>query len=352
MKKGIFIGAVFLLVCLMVVAGSPVQVKAESTTSEKTFKLMFGWDNVYAKCMFQQAFEPEGRFERLLDKKTAGRLKLDIKPRLFPPKETLFAAAQKRCNITSVGTSYYSGSFPIFDIGSLPFIVNNIREYEAIVLNPEVIKIWKKAYRKIGVEYLASFPCWVQDGLWGKTSFRTIADFKGKKIRTSGLMQELAVKAIGGEAISMPSNEMEEALYRGTIDGLITGRGWGYMLGLFDISPNVSVWPLSPVWNMALVVNSQSFNSLPSELQQALQETAEEIARQNIACAGTELAMMIKAIELAKIKTTIPSKEEFEQAIVLTKPVYDKWLELTGSDGEALLDAAKESVKRYRTFIH
>jgi TRAP-type C4-dicarboxylate transport system substrate-binding protein len=217
-------------------------------------------------------------------------------------------------------------------------------------LNPEVIKIWKKAYRKIGVEYLASFPCWVQDGLWGKKAFKTVADFKGNKIRTSGLMQELSVKSLGGEAISMPSTEMEEALYRGTIDGLITGRGWGYMLGLPDIVPAVSVWPLAPCWNMALVVNSQSFDSLTPELQEELQETAEEVARQNILCAETELNMMIKAIELAKIQTTIPSKEEIEKAKALANPVYNKWLELTGADGGAVLEAAKESVKEYRAF--
>jgi len=57
----------------------------------------------------------------------------------------------------------------------------------------------------------------------------TVDDFKGYKVRTSGLITTLAMKLMGASPLTIPTAEIMEALQRGTVDAIQTSAAgrWG-----------------------------------------------------------------------------------------------------------------------------
>ena len=62
------------------------------------------------------------------------------------------------------------------------------KENEAFLNDPRMVEIERKSYAEKGLVKIADIPSEALDGVWGKKAIATVEDFKGMKIRTSGLI--------------------------------------------------------------------------------------------------------------------------------------------------------------------
>ncbi len=106
-------------------------------------------------------------------------------------------------------------------------------------------------------------------------------DFKGLKIR-SGTIYDNFLKALGAVTVTVAVNETYSALQTGIVDG----AGWvPDNVDTYKAYEVVKYWVDAPFYStaMSMLVNTDSFNALPKNLQDILTSTATEV--DNKSCA-------------------------------------------------------------------
>jgi TRAP-type C4-dicarboxylate transport system substrate-binding protein len=287
------------------------------------------------------SFHPYPRFQKLLEKNSGGRLVLDTKMGLFPVNEVVHAVIAGRADIGWERIPWVAGTFPQWDY-ALPFFWDNIFEYEAFLSDPRLIEIEKKTYGEKGLVKIADIAVEALDGIWAKKAVATVDDFKGFKVRTSGLITTLAMKLVGASPLTIPTAEIMEALQRGTVDAIQTSRGWALGFGLADVCTNVSFWRFQSVFGGMLVVNKAKFDALPPDLKKIVLDTGKEMQGQTIFGAKVEELEADVGLKVSRLKVTQPSTAEINKARELVKPTVAKWLEIAGPHGKEILDIAAQ----------
>ena len=180
----------------------------------------------------------------------------------------------------------------------------------------------------------------------------TLEQLSGLKIRAGGRNIK-DVERLGGTPVSIAAPEIYEALERGTIDGLTTMPLDGFKaLGLYQVSPYIldpgmGVYAVS----VCIVMNLDTWNRLPSDIQTIILETSDELIGKN-----TELLMAYEdemVREMAAAGTTLYSlspdeMERWKEAI--TPECWDEYideLEQKGLPARELFDRYVALVKKY-----
>jgi TRAP-type C4-dicarboxylate transport system substrate-binding protein len=285
------------------------------------------------------SFYPYPRFQKLLEKNSGGRLILDTKMGLFPVNEVIHAVIAGRADMGWERTPWLSGTFPLWDL-SLPFFWDSIFEYEAFLNDPRWREIEKKTYGEKGLVKIADIVSEATDGIWAKKGIPTLADFKGVKIRTGGLIPTMALKLMGASPLTMPNTEIMEALQRGTVDAIQTSRGWALGFGMADVCTHVSFWRVQSAFGGMLIVNKAKFDALPRDLQKILLDTGLEMQGQNIYGAKVEEYEADVGLKVSRMKVIQPEQSEINKARELVKPAIEKWVERAGPYGKEVMAIA------------
>lgn len=104
------------------------------------------------------------------------------------------------------------------------------------------------------------------NGIWSKKNITKLDDLKGMKIRVGGYLPTKGIKALGASPVTISGSELAPAMMAGTIDAVLTSLGYGYSIGLAKVSSNFTLTPLSPTWTAVTLINSKTFNALPTDL--------------------------------------------------------------------------------------
>jgi TRAP-type C4-dicarboxylate transport system substrate-binding protein len=334
-KGGILLFLILALVCFFM----PSSIQAQATKPGQKITWIFATNPGPAANSW--SFHPYPRFQKLLERNSKGRLVLETKVGLFPPNEVVHAVIAGRADIGWERIPWVAGTFPQWDY-ALPFFWDNIFEYEAFLHDPRLIEIEKKTYGEKGLVKIADICVEALDGIWGKKAVATVEDFKGYKIRTSGLITTMAMKLLGASPLTIPTAEIMEALQRGTVDAIQTSRGWALGFGLADVCTHVSFWRIQSIFGGMLVVNKAKFDALPPDLQKILLDTGREMQGQTVYAAKVEEMEADVGLKVSKLKVTQPSAAEINKARELVRPTVDKWLEIAGPYGKQVLNIAAQ----------
>lgn len=285
------------------------------------------------------SFHPFGRFQQLLEKNSGGRFIVKTKVGLYPPKEVIHAVKAGRVEMGYERTPWLAGTFPIWDL-SLPFFWDNVYEYEAALNDPAMVKIDAETFGQHNLVKLAEIQSATTDGIFTKKPIKTLADFKGLKVRTAGVIPTFALKLMGASPLTMATTEILEALQRGTVDAIQTSRGWGMGFGLPDVATHLNIWAVQSCFGGMLIVNKEKYDALPADLKKILWETGREMQGQNTFAAWVETLESGIGAKVSPMKTIIPDKSEIAKARKLCKPVIKKWLDRAGPRGKEVLGIA------------
>jgi TRAP-type C4-dicarboxylate transport system substrate-binding protein len=101
-----------------------------------------------------------------------------------------------------------------------------------------------------------------------KNPIRTLADFKGKKIRIfASQFQSVAFERLGVTPVAMSLGDVLPAIQQGAIDGAVTGMGPVTHMHFIDTAKYVTMTNQPTIFIIA-VVNQKWYESLPKDLQQ------------------------------------------------------------------------------------
>lgn len=145
--------------------------------------------------------------------------------------------------------------------------------------NPTQLEEWKDK----GVVYLGGYatPPYL---LFCREPIRTLAELKGKRIRTAGSTVSLWVEEAGGIPVNVPSSEMYTGLERGTLDCASNAGNDLIDRSLWEVAKYTTLLPTGMYWSgPQWGVNPGFWASLtPAQREVLMQASARAMARMNI----------------------------------------------------------------------
>jgi TRAP-type C4-dicarboxylate transport system substrate-binding protein len=154
------------------------------------------------------------------------------------------------------------GRFPLTDVLSLATWVDG--KDIAVDIGNEMAKGPLKDEFK-DVEVMELNGC-IQAFIWTKDPVKSLADLKGKKIRSPGGQQTGYIKSLGAEPVFMPLGDVYMALETGTIDGLVTCPPLVLGFKLYEVAKYGVATTFGCV-SEGMVMNKKSWEKTPDDLK-------------------------------------------------------------------------------------
>lgn len=123
---------------------------------------------------------------------------------------------------------------------------------------------------KYGIRLLMLYPAEAQV-FWCNGPIASLADLRGKKVRTGNRTVADFVEAAGGVTVTMPFGEVVTSLQLGVIDCAVTGTFSGNSAGWHEVTTHL--YPLTVGWSPFMyAVNAKRWEKLDPSLQALLTE--------------------------------------------------------------------------------
>lgn len=163
----------------------------------------------------------------------------------------------------------------------------------------------------------------------------------GQQIRvTESPIEGSTVSNWNASATPVAWSETTSAMQQGVVQGIHIHYWWLFASGMFE-EINYTVETRTQDSPAILQINSDSWNQLPSDLQDVVTSAVAEVTPQQIQMdleQGEKAKSMIRE-EKSDIEIHTPSESELEQWQQVTAPVYDEWLGETGVPEEYVKNA-------------
>jgi len=248
---------------------------------------------------------------------------------LFKPNEQWNALVNGQLDISSFPLDYASGKIRAFGATLMPGLVRN-HERAARMNDSKFMKDIKAKIEKAGVVVLAD--AWLAGAVASKKAcIRTPADMKGLKIRSAGPTFAAMWQAAGASIVSIPSNEVYNAMQTGVIEATDTSTGSFVSFRLYEQVKCVTAPGENALWFMyePVLMSKKAFDRLNKKQQEALLKAGKK--------AQDYFAKEAKGLDDTMVKTF---KDHKVEVITLTPAEYDTWIKIAKESSYA--EFAKE----------
>jgi TRAP-type C4-dicarboxylate transport system substrate-binding protein len=259
---------------------------------------------------------------------------------LFKPNEQWNAMVNGQLDLSSFPLDYASGKVREFGATLMPGLVRN-HDKAARLNDSEFMKDIKARIEKAGVIVLSD--AWLAGAVASKRGcIRTPADIKGQKIRSAGPTFAAMWQAAGATIVSIPSNEVYNALQTGVAEATDTSSGSFVSFRIYEQVKCLTAPGDNALWFMyePTLMSKRSFERLNKQQQDVLR-TAGEKAEEFFAAKTKGLDdEMVKVFRDNKVEVVTLTPAEFDAWIgVAQKSSYAEFAKEV-PDGQKLVNAA------------
>ncbi len=223
----------------------------------------------------------EKDFAKAVEERSGGRVKIETaySGGLGKGNEVMTLAGRGAIDMASVVPGYYPDQLLFWKVYQIPFVFDSPRQaMETSAAAYEALPVFQDELDKYNVKFLFHQPLGSYNLSGPDENCTTVEDLKGKKIRTFGADIPKAFEAIGAVPVSVGVGEVYEALQRGTLDYSFLNLGNILSNRLHEVGKYVC----GPVMSFAghlIVIGQDSWNDLPEDIQQIMQEEAEKAGK-------------------------------------------------------------------------
>jgi TRAP-type C4-dicarboxylate transport system substrate-binding protein len=286
-------------------------------------------------------------FAAKVKEKSGGRMEIRVHPAssLYPQQEILPSLLDGRSEIGPVLSGYLTDVLLELGVLELPFMTSSLEEHRQA--QQKLKPFFAEQLGKKGLMMLAAY-AWPSQQVFSHQPIRTIADWKGKKIRVYGADTSNITRSLSGVPVNIAFGELYTALEKKTVDGAITSATNAEPMKFFEVSKVINYWFLAGASSEWLVVNQKAWDGLPKDLQQVVLDSLKEVRFEDKEWEDAK-AFEDRALKrFPEIGMTVvnPSKEEIEKARQLSRAAWDTWLSRSGPDGKRGMEQALKALGR------
>jgi len=209
--------------------------------------------------------------------RTDGAYQIKVYPgeQLVKVPETMDAVRTGTVEMASIGLGIFAGLDP--GLAEVPMLYNNVRANaaackESADLYNEILK------EKLNQVALAIYTTGAQE-LISTKPVRTMSDWNGLLVGATNPETAALTTALGGSPVMIPWTECYSNLEKGVVDAVMTSTQWTMISGLNDVASYVIRFYSTPTFNTYLI-NLDSFNEMPKDVQEILIEEAWKVSEE------------------------------------------------------------------------
>lgn len=283
-------------------------------------------------------------------KVTQGRVKIEATPKVVGSVPGQFDAVRDGlADVALIVPGYTPGRFELTELFELPFLGDVARSRSVATY-----RIYEKELARYnefkGVHVLSVFTGSVAQLYTSKKEVRTVADFKGLKLRSPQPATSQAIGLLGAVPIAKPVPEIYELASSGVIDGGVIVAETIVGFKLMDVLKRVTIVP-GGLANTTLLVamNPAKWNSLSKEDQAAITKVSGE-ALASVAGRVHDESQQAAMEQIVKGNAVIQkaSPALAEELKTLLAPVEKTWAEKARKKGvanpEQLVDQLRKEI--------
>ena len=234
---------------------------------------------------------------------------------LFKPNEQWNALVNGQLDISSFPLDYASGKVRAFGATLMPGLVRSHDRAQRLN-NSQFMKDIKAQIDKAGVIVLAD--AWLAGAMASKRGcIRKPEDVKGLKFRSAGPTFAAMWQSAGATIVSIPSNEVYNALQTGVAEGTDTSSGSFVSFRIYEQVKCLTAPGDNALWFMyePVLMSKKSFNRLNKKQQDVLRQAGQK--------SQEFFAKEAKGLDEKMVKVF---KDHNVEVISLTPQEYDQWL--------------------------
>jgi len=266
----------------------------------KSLDTIYGGAEVFAKAVKAMS---GGKFE----------ISVHAGGELLPPFGVVDGVQNGTVEISHTVPYYFYGKNPAFALGSaVPFGLN-ARQMNAWMMHGNGRKLMNELYANYNMTSFAGGNTGTQMGGWFRKEIKSVADFKGMKMRMGGGLVGQVMQKLGAVPQSIPGGEIYQALEKGTIDAAEwVGPYDDQKLGFNKVAPYYYYpgwWEGGP--EVDFFINQKAFDGLSAEYK-AIIEAASSLA-------ATDMLAKYDALNPTALKQLVAAKTKvlpFSQAVL------------------------------------
>jgi len=259
---------------------------------------------------------------------------------LFKPNDQWNALVNGQLDISSFPLDYASGKMRAFGATLMPGLVRSHERAQRMNSSP-FMKDIKAQIDKAGVVVLAD--AWLAGAIASKKGcIRKPDDIKGLKVRSAGPTFAAMWQAAGASIVSIPSNEVYNALQTGVADATDTSSGSFVSFRIYEQVKCVTAPGENALWFMyePVLMSKKTFSRLNKKQQDVLIQGGRK--------SQEFFAKEARGLDDEMVKIF---KQHNVEVVTLTPAEYDLWLKVAEKssyaefakevpDGKKLIDAA------------
>jgi TRAP-type transport system periplasmic protein len=236
---------------------------------------------------------------------------------LFKPNEQWNALVNGQLDVSAFPLDYASGKVRAFGATLMPGLVRS-HARAARLNDSKFMQDIKAKIEKAGVIVLSD--AWLAGAVASKKGcIRTPADVKGLKVRSAGPTFAAMWQAAGASIVSIPSNEVYNALQTGVADATDTSTGSFMSFRLYEQVKCVTAPGDNALWFMyePVLMSKKSFERLNRSQQEALLKAGRK--------AQDYFAKEAKSLDDEMVQAF---KDHKVEVVTLTPAEYEAWLKV------------------------
>jgi len=289
--------------------------------------------------------DPRDEMVRIIAKEVkAANVGLDIQvypgASLFKPNDQWNAMVNGQLDISSFPLDYASGKVGAVSATLMPGLVRNHDRAQRMNNSP-FMKDIKAKIEKAGVVVLAD--AWLAGAFASKKAcIRKPDDIKGQKIRSAGPTFAAMWQQAGASIVSIPSNEVYNALQTGVADATDTSAGSFVSFRLYEQVKCITAPGDNALWFMyeLVLMSKKNFDKLTKPQQEALMKAGKKSEEYFNAETRKLDEKMVDAFKKNNVEVVTLTPQEFDAWIKIAQASSYKRFADEVSDGKKLVDAA------------
>lgn len=199
------------------------------------------------------------------------------------------------------------------------------------------------------------FMCTGPGHIMSNVPVNSMEDMRGLEFRSTSAMAP-AIRALGATPISMPVPEVYESLDRGVVDAHISPLEQLRTWGIAEVIDYVIMTPFLYNANFALVMNQESYNKLPGDIQKAIDEVSSKIFEEHVVGFfdhhnALQLEWAVDEHNLEVIELSEEEQDRWVEQIIFIMEEYAERLEERGLPGKEAKDLVMELGEKYNSMF-
>jgi len=253
----------------------------------------------------------------------------------YKSADVVKAVATNQIQMGQVGAGLVAGDVPELNVFSMPFICTTYPQFAAAVDAmgdiPDTV-----LNKKFGIRILMHWPIPAQN-IWLSQKVETIADLKGRKLRTWNPQQVEMLKIFGASPVSIDPAEVVTALQRKVVDGAITSalsaNDWkAYNIAKYGFMLNFTMA------HQFTFANADALEALPADLRKLIADKSAEWRPRYFKRSESTDQSARKNMQDHGVTLVDPKADDVAYARKVLRPMWNEWADKNGAVAKDLLD--------------